>query len=188
MAKRKVQKDKQRFTKHTHKAKNRVTRNPLKTGDFCVCIYYNYEIFNLTMLKINYCLFSAWSWLDQSSWLVTWFVTRLTRRVPLVEQELLTFPEDDEVRFVLDQQAELDFYSASSLNQQSKRRVWRYQRGNQNPYIEEDNATVIPFTLHATSRSHIAVDILLDFSWTGSHQQFENRLIFNEMMMRSALF
>jgi hypothetical protein len=27
--------------------------------------------------------------------------------------------DDDEVRFVLDQHAELDFYSASSLNQQS---------------------------------------------------------------------
>ena len=37
MAKRKVQKDKQRFTKHTHKAKNRVTRNPLKTGDELRC-------------------------------------------------------------------------------------------------------------------------------------------------------
>jgi hypothetical protein len=29
----KVQKDKQRSTKHTHKTKNRVTRTPLKTGD-----------------------------------------------------------------------------------------------------------------------------------------------------------
>jgi len=27
------------------------------------------------------------------SWLITGFVTRLTRRVPLVEQELLTLPE-----------------------------------------------------------------------------------------------
>ena len=24
------------------------------------------------------------------------------------------------------------------------RRVWRYQRGNQNPYIEEENATQLP--------------------------------------------
>jgi hypothetical protein len=31
MAKRKVQKDKQRSTKHTHKAKNRLTRTPQKT-------------------------------------------------------------------------------------------------------------------------------------------------------------
>jgi hypothetical protein len=28
----KVQKDKQRFTKHAHKTKDRVTRTPLKTG------------------------------------------------------------------------------------------------------------------------------------------------------------
>jgi hypothetical protein len=32
MAKRKVQKDKQRSTKHTYKAKDRVTRTALKTG------------------------------------------------------------------------------------------------------------------------------------------------------------
>ena len=32
MAKEKVQKDKQRSTKHTHKTKDRVTRTPLKTG------------------------------------------------------------------------------------------------------------------------------------------------------------
>jgi len=31
-SKEKVQKDKQRFTKHTHKTKDRVTRTPLKTG------------------------------------------------------------------------------------------------------------------------------------------------------------
>jgi hypothetical protein len=30
--------------------------------------------------------------------------------------------EDDEIRFVLDQHAELDFYSASSLKQQSSNR------------------------------------------------------------------
>ena len=32
MAKRKVQKDKQRSTKHTYKTKDRVRRAPLKTG------------------------------------------------------------------------------------------------------------------------------------------------------------
>jgi len=32
MAKRKVQKDKQRSTKHTHKSKDRITRTPLKSG------------------------------------------------------------------------------------------------------------------------------------------------------------
>ena len=31
--KEKVQKDKQRSTKNTHKTKDRVTRTPLKTGD-----------------------------------------------------------------------------------------------------------------------------------------------------------
>jgi len=35
--KEKVQKDKQRFTKHTHKAKYRVTRTPLKTGGELGC-------------------------------------------------------------------------------------------------------------------------------------------------------
>jgi hypothetical protein len=33
MAKRKVQKNKQRSTKHTHKTKDRETRTPLKTGN-----------------------------------------------------------------------------------------------------------------------------------------------------------
>ena len=32
LSKEKVQKDKQRSTKHTHKTKDRVTRTPLKTG------------------------------------------------------------------------------------------------------------------------------------------------------------
>jgi hypothetical protein len=32
MAKRKVQRDKQRYTKHTSKTKDRVTRTPLKIG------------------------------------------------------------------------------------------------------------------------------------------------------------
>jgi len=37
MAKRKVQKDKQQSTKHTHKTKDRVTRTPLKTGGKLRC-------------------------------------------------------------------------------------------------------------------------------------------------------
>ena len=37
MAKEKVQKDKQRSTKHTYKTKDRVTRTPLKTGDELRC-------------------------------------------------------------------------------------------------------------------------------------------------------
>ena len=35
--KEKVQKDKQRSTKHTHKTKDRVTRTPLKTGSELRC-------------------------------------------------------------------------------------------------------------------------------------------------------
>ena len=35
--KEKVQKDKQRYTKHTHKTKDRVTRTPLKTGGELMC-------------------------------------------------------------------------------------------------------------------------------------------------------
>ena len=37
MAKKKVQKDKQRSTTHTHKTKDRVTRTPLKTGNELRC-------------------------------------------------------------------------------------------------------------------------------------------------------
>ena len=36
-SKEKVQKDKQRSTKHTHKTKDRVTRTPLKTGGELGC-------------------------------------------------------------------------------------------------------------------------------------------------------
>jgi hypothetical protein len=35
--KKKIQKDKQRSTKHTHKTKDRVTRTPLKIGDELGC-------------------------------------------------------------------------------------------------------------------------------------------------------
>ena len=35
--KEKVQKDKQRSTKHTHKSNDRVTGTPLKTGDELIC-------------------------------------------------------------------------------------------------------------------------------------------------------
>jgi hypothetical protein len=37
MAKQKVQKDKQRSTKHAYKTKDRVTRTPLKTGGELRC-------------------------------------------------------------------------------------------------------------------------------------------------------
>ncbi len=36
-SKEKIEKDKQRFTKHTHKTKDRVTRIPLKTGGALRC-------------------------------------------------------------------------------------------------------------------------------------------------------
>jgi hypothetical protein len=38
----KVQKDKQRYTKHTHKTKDRVTRSPLKTGNLSLVHYIGY--------------------------------------------------------------------------------------------------------------------------------------------------
>ena len=45
---------------------------------------------SLTFLFLNYHLnFRPFL----HSWLIIWFVTRVTRRVPLVEQELLTLPE-----------------------------------------------------------------------------------------------
>ena len=37
MAKRKIQKDKQRSTKHTHKTKDQLTRTPLKIGSEFRC-------------------------------------------------------------------------------------------------------------------------------------------------------
>ena len=37
MSKRKVQKDKQRSTEHTHQTKDRVARTPLKRGDEIKC-------------------------------------------------------------------------------------------------------------------------------------------------------
>jgi len=46
--KEKVQKDKQRSTKHTHKTKDRVTRSPLKTGGELRCllfsVYWNFTL------------------------------------------------------------------------------------------------------------------------------------------------
>jgi hypothetical protein len=51
-------------------------------------------------LRSNFLLISVWDLLVLNlnvtfpvSWLITGFVTRLTRRLPLVEQELLTLPE-----------------------------------------------------------------------------------------------
>ena len=46
--KEKVQKDKQRSTKHTYKTKDRVTRTPLKTGGVLRCKHTNWRV-NYTM-------------------------------------------------------------------------------------------------------------------------------------------
>jgi hypothetical protein len=72
----KVQKNIQRNTKRTHKSKNRVTRTPLKTNDqgYAPLVVSTSQSF-------------------PPSCVTTGFVTRLTRRVPLVEQELPTLPE-----------------------------------------------------------------------------------------------
>jgi len=49
------------------------------------------------MIKVRHGVFFIYvritSWSLPHSWLITGFVTRLTRRVPLVEQELLTLTE-----------------------------------------------------------------------------------------------
>jgi hypothetical protein len=52
--KEKVQKDKQRSTKHTHKTKDRVTRTPLKTGDELRCsgrVSLKREVFKLFIVE-----------------------------------------------------------------------------------------------------------------------------------------
>jgi hypothetical protein len=100
------------------------------------------------------------------SWLITGFVSRLTRRVSLVEQELLTLPEHLSspqvfsgvrvsrplVLYVCFVDRCLSFiyqhfndacicYISDSI---CRRSVWRYQRGNQNPYIEEEQTAQWP--------------------------------------------
>ena len=60
----------------THKSKNRVIRTHLKTNDQ-----------RYVPLVVN----TSRSF--PHSWVITGFVTRLTRRIPLVEQELPTFSE-----------------------------------------------------------------------------------------------
>ena len=67
------------------------------------------------------------SWSFPHSWLITRCVARLIRLVPLVEHELPTLPDRLRSPPVL-----------------SGRRVWRYQRGNHNPYIEGDKTTQWP--------------------------------------------
>ena len=72
----KVQKNIQRNTKRTHKSKNRITRTPLKTNDQG----YSPLVVNTSRSFPPSCV-------------ITGFVTRLTRRVPLVVLELPTLPE-----------------------------------------------------------------------------------------------
>ena len=47
----------------------------------------------LNIKSLNNQLQLGWLLSFPHSWLITWFVTKLTRRVPLVEQELLTLLE-----------------------------------------------------------------------------------------------
>jgi hypothetical protein len=113
MAKRKkVQKDNQRSTKHTYKTKDRVTQIPLKTGGELRCSgrvrsscstsdsrRVNLHVvtmakrkstkgqtFYMYVLLIVVCPFVLFL-------LAIVTTCRLTRRLSLVEQELLTFPE-----------------------------------------------------------------------------------------------
>jgi hypothetical protein len=57
--------------------------------------WFGWPLWNICVTKdygyVPLVLSTSWSFLH--SWLITGFVTRLTRRVQLVKQELLTFPE-----------------------------------------------------------------------------------------------
>jgi hypothetical protein len=74
--KEKVQKNIQRNTNRTHQCKNLVIRTPLKINDQ-----------GYVPLVVN----TSRSF--PHTWVITGFVTRLTRRVPPVKQELHTLPE-----------------------------------------------------------------------------------------------
>jgi hypothetical protein len=98
------------------------------------------------------------------SWLMTGFVARITRLVSLVEQELLTLPEHPSsppvlVRFdskashedLITTMHAIACLCTPNMSLQDMlsmllpiRRVWGYQRGNQNPYIEEEQTTQWP--------------------------------------------
>jgi hypothetical protein len=54
MAKKKIQKDKQRSTKHTYKTKDRVTRIPLKTG-YVNSKFYSFQTFAQVVVQICVC-------------------------------------------------------------------------------------------------------------------------------------
>jgi hypothetical protein len=110
--KEKVQKDKQRSTIHTRTTKDRVTRTPLKTGGELRCsgrlinscstsgkIYgRHHDLVDRYGISVTndhgyVPLVVSTSRFFPHSRFITGFVTRLTRRVPLVEQELINLPE-----------------------------------------------------------------------------------------------
>ena len=65
-----------------------VHRNISKIHDFRVCIIWKLNIFAI-LKKTKFHTF----WFFPHSWLITVFVTRVTRRVPFVDQQLFTLPE-----------------------------------------------------------------------------------------------
>jgi hypothetical protein len=99
--KEKVQKDKQRFTKQTHKTKDRVTRTPLKTGGklrcsgmvSSSCSTSGTRHANLSHMYLSFPPFS--------SFLFFLFLVSKTfvHTCHLVEQELLTLPEHLKIRY-----------------------------------------------------------------------------------------
>jgi hypothetical protein len=124
----------------THNTKDRVTQSPL--------------------------LVESTLWSFPYSWLTTGFVTRVTRRVPIVEHELLTLPEHMSSTLVVSgdcvTRSWLSYFSfmfcfmilfilfsfwiylkyfpldikQQTINKYILRRVWRYQRSHQNSQID----------------------------------------------------
>jgi hypothetical protein len=118
-SKEKVQKEKQRSTKHINKTKDRVPWTPLKArcelrcsgGVSSSCSTSETRRVEVITSKVvpwlgwplwNICVTNDHGYVPlvvnpfrflPHAWLITGFLTRLTRRVSLVEQELLTPPE-----------------------------------------------------------------------------------------------
>jgi hypothetical protein len=81
-------------------------------------------------------------------WLINGFVTRVTRRMPHVKKELITLPEHPRpspvfivVRVAWSLVFCVIFYKEMYY---LSRKVWIYQRSNQNLYIEEWNTIQWP--------------------------------------------
>jgi hypothetical protein len=88
-------------------------------------------LFDFTTHYLCFTLALQYNW--WCSWLITGFVTRLTRRMPLVERELLSLPAHLNSLPVL---------SGVRLREvHTYKNNWRYQRCNRNPYIEEEQTT-----------------------------------------------